>query len=94
MNIKTSAAPLNWGRHCLGIMRSLSPATLIAVTLALVVGGAGFADAATGGTFILGKANFEPRRQACPTPRAPRSNCPPPLASPRWRSAGMPWWRT
>jgi hypothetical protein len=60
MNIKTAAAaPLTWGRHCLGIMRSLSPATVIAVTLALVVGGAGFADAATGGTFILGKANHE-----------------------------------
>ena len=60
MNIKTAAAaPLTGGRHCLGIMRSLSPATVIAVTLVLVLGGAGFADAATGGTFILGKANHE-----------------------------------
>jgi hypothetical protein len=60
MDIKiAAAAPLSWGRHCLGVVRSLSPATVIAVTLALVVGGAGFADAATGGTFILGKANSE-----------------------------------
>lgn len=53
MNIKTAA------RHRLGAVRSLSPAAVIAVTLALLVGGAGFADAATGGTFILGKANTE-----------------------------------
>jgi hypothetical protein len=53
MNIKTAA------RHCLGTGRSLSPAAVIAVTISLVVGGAGFADAATGGTFILGKANTE-----------------------------------
>jgi hypothetical protein len=53
MKIKTAA------RHCLQTMRSLSPGTVIAVTLALVLGGAGFADAATGGTFILGKANTE-----------------------------------
>jgi hypothetical protein len=53
MNIKTTA------RHCLGAGRSLSPAAIIAVTLSLVVGGAGFADAATGGTFILGNANTE-----------------------------------
>jgi hypothetical protein len=60
MNVKTAATvPLSLGRHCLGAVRALSPATLIAVTLALVVGGAGFADAATGGTFILGKANDE-----------------------------------
>jgi hypothetical protein len=39
-------------------LRSLSPAA-VAVTLSLVIGGAGFADAATGGTFILGKANRE-----------------------------------
>jgi hypothetical protein len=60
MTIKTAmTAPLRWGRHCLSAMRSLSPAAVIAVTLALLVGGAGFADAATGGTFILGKANYE-----------------------------------
>lgn len=60
MTIKTAVtAPLKLGRHCLGAMRSLSPAAVIAVTLALVVGGAGFADAATGGNFILGEANHE-----------------------------------
>ncbi len=59
LNIKTAAnLPLRGGRRCLGIVRSLSPAA-IAVTLALVVGGAGFADAATGGSLILGKANYE-----------------------------------
>lgn len=60
MTIKTAmTAPLRGGRHCLGAMRSLSPAALIAVTVALLIGGAGFADAATGGNFILGKANSE-----------------------------------
>ena len=59
MNIKIAwPVPLRWGRRCLGALRSLSPAA-IAVTLALIVGGAGFADAATGGNFILGKANTE-----------------------------------
>jgi hypothetical protein len=45
-------------RTCLGALRSLSPAA-VAVTLALAVGGAGIADAATGGAFILGHANKE-----------------------------------
>jgi len=39
-------------------LRSVSPAA-VAVTVSLLIGGAGFADAATGGTFILGKANRE-----------------------------------
>jgi hypothetical protein len=39
-------------------MRSLSPAAAV-VTISLLIGGAGFADAATGGSFILGKANKE-----------------------------------
>ena len=46
------------GRACLGAVRSLSPAA-VAVALALGVGGAGIADAATGGAFILGRANKE-----------------------------------
>lgn len=45
-------------RRCLSAVRSIGPAT-VAVILALIVGGAGLADAATGGTFILGKANGE-----------------------------------
>jgi hypothetical protein len=46
------------GRACLGAVRSLSPAA-VAVTLALAVGGAGIADAATGGAFLLGRTNRE-----------------------------------
>jgi hypothetical protein len=41
------------------VVRSLSPAALVAVTLALVLGGAGLASAANGGSFILGKSNSE-----------------------------------
>ena len=40
-------------------LRSLHPAAAGALTLAFVIGGAGLADAATGGTFILGQANKE-----------------------------------
>ncbi len=40
-------------------LRSLHPAAASALTLAIVIGGAGLADAATGGTFILGKSNKE-----------------------------------
>jgi len=53
--------PVLTGRRLLRLtrlLRSVSPAT-IAVTLSLLIGGAGFADAATGGTFILGRANSE-----------------------------------
>ncbi|HEX4090043.1 MAG TPA: hypothetical protein VHZ33_15130 [Trebonia sp.] len=39
-------------------VRSLGPAT-VAVTLALIIGAAGFADAATGGSFLLGRTNTE-----------------------------------
>ena len=60
MKIKTgAAAPLRWGRHGLRAVRSLSPAALIATTSVLVFGGVGIAGAATGGNFILGKANGE-----------------------------------
>lgn len=38
--------------------RSAGPAT-VAVSVALLIGAAGFADAATGGTFILGRSNSE-----------------------------------
>ena len=56
MSIKTSAARL--GSRYLRAMRALSPVA-IALTVGLVIGGAGLADAATGGNFILGKANHE-----------------------------------
>jgi hypothetical protein len=60
MKVKTVAtAPLSWGRSCLGTARSLSPAAVVAVTLAIIFGGVGAADAATGGNFILGKSNSE-----------------------------------
>jgi hypothetical protein len=39
-------------------LRSASPAA-VTMTVSLLIGGAGFADAATGGTFILGQANKE-----------------------------------
>jgi len=39
-------------------IRSLSP-TVVAVSVSLLFGAAGFADAATGGNFILGKVNRE-----------------------------------
>jgi hypothetical protein len=39
-------------------VRALGPST-VAVTLALIIGAAGFADAATGGNFLLGKSNTE-----------------------------------
>jgi hypothetical protein len=57
-NKNAVVAALRWSRRRLGTVRSLSPA-VIALMLALVIGGAGLADAATGGTFILGKANAE-----------------------------------
>src|SRR5215470_16632725 len=46
------------GRGLPRVLRSVSPAA-VAVTVSLLIGGAGFADAATGGTFLLGKANQE-----------------------------------
>lgn len=39
-------------------LRSVGPAT-VAVTVALIIGAAGFADAATGGTFLLGRSNTD-----------------------------------
>lgn len=56
--ITTFTSARRCGRACLGAVRSLSPAA-VAVTLALAVGGAGIADAATGGAFILGRSNKE-----------------------------------
>jgi hypothetical protein len=46
-------------RRCTAAARSLSPAAAIALILTVAFGGAGVADAATGGTFILGRANHE-----------------------------------
>lgn len=58
MNTKTAAAAaLKWSRRFLRTVRSLSPMGVIAVTLALVFGGAGIASAANDGNFILSQAN-------------------------------------
>ena len=46
---------LRWLRRAL---RSVSPGAAV-IAVSLLIGGAGFADAATGGMFILGKANSE-----------------------------------
>jgi hypothetical protein len=82
MRIKRSAARL--GSRYLRAMRALSPVA-IALTVGLVLGGAGLADAATGGNFILGKANHErsaaslinskgtPLKLSAPPNRAPLS---------------------
>jgi len=52
------SAPRRPAGRARAALRSLSPSA-IAVTFALVFGGAGFADAANGGNFLLGKANTE-----------------------------------
>ena len=53
------SAPRARGRRLLSAAGSLSPVAVIAVTLLVVLGGFGIADAATGGSLILGKANKE-----------------------------------
>ncbi len=58
MNPSTSPAAKP-RRRIARALRSLHPAAASALTLAFVIGGAGLADAATGGNFILGKANSE-----------------------------------
>jgi hypothetical protein len=45
-------------RRAARAVRSLGPAT-VAVALALIIGAAGFADAATGGNFLLGRSNTD-----------------------------------
>lgn len=60
MKIMTFAtAALRPARRCLTVFGSLSPVAVIGLTLGIVVGGMGIADAATGGNFLLGKANTE-----------------------------------
>lgn len=55
----TSAAAGRRMRRAGAAVRALRPSPVITLTLALVLGGAGGAGAATGGNFILGKANTE-----------------------------------
>jgi hypothetical protein len=52
-----TSATARLGRRCAAAIRSLSPAAALALTLAVIFGGAGVADAATGGRLILGHAN-------------------------------------
>ncbi len=64
-------------------LRSLHPAAASALTLALIIGGAGLADAATGGTFILGKANKETSTASLSSSkRTPLSLAAPPGSAP------------
>lgn len=58
MNLTTAPATTH-RRGIARTLRSLHPAAASALTLAFVIGGAGLADAATGGNFILGRANSE-----------------------------------
>jgi hypothetical protein len=46
-------------RAVVSAVRGLRLLNVIVVTIAIVIGGAGFASAATGGTFILGRSNNE-----------------------------------
>jgi len=54
-----TTTPATKPRRFARALRSLNPAAASALTLAFVIGSAGLADAATGGNFILGKANKE-----------------------------------
>ncbi len=45
--------------RCRTALKSLNPVAVISVTLVIVLGGMGIADAATGGNFLLGRANTE-----------------------------------
>lgn len=63
MIIKTAAAgAARVGRGCAAGIRALSPLAAIGLTLAVVAGGAGIAQAASGGDFILGQGNTEASR--------------------------------
>jgi hypothetical protein len=81
-------AVLRWSGCRLGALRSLSPAAVAALTLAFVIGGAGLADAATGGNFILGKANSESSTASLSNSAGTRWRCRRPRARPRCRSTG------
>jgi hypothetical protein len=55
----TAAAPLRLVCRGSSAIRSVRPASLLVITLALIFGGTGLASAATGGTFVLGRGNSE-----------------------------------
>jgi hypothetical protein len=56
---KASSAAPGHSRRRLSAVRSLSPLAAFGVTLALVLGGTGVANASNGGNFMLGHANGE-----------------------------------
>lgn len=53
-----------------------------------------FADAATGGTFILGKANYEGATARLSNSKGTPLSLSAPANVARWRSTGRPWWPT
>jgi hypothetical protein len=57
--LRTAAAAARRTRRACAAARRFRPAPLITLSLALVLGGVGGAGAATGGNFLLGKANTE-----------------------------------
>ena len=56
---KAAPAASGRSRHRRSVVRSVSPLAAFGVTLALVLGGTGVANASNGGNFILGHANSE-----------------------------------
>jgi hypothetical protein len=90
----SGARPAGTVRRIGGAARSLRPLTVISLTLAMVVGGAGIAGAATGGAFILGRANSEAAKATLSDSRgtplslaAPAGKAPPAW---RWSATSMP----
>jgi hypothetical protein len=56
MKLSTPRRP---AQAAVSALRGLRPVNVIIVTVAVLLGGAGFASAATGGTFILGRPNSQ-----------------------------------
>jgi hypothetical protein len=56
---KFAANPGRFARRADRSVRSLRPGAATVLALAVILGGFGVADAATGGTFLLGRANHE-----------------------------------
>jgi len=56
---KLTAGPARLARRAGGAVRSLRPRAALVLAVAVILGGFGVADAATGGSFILGRTNHE-----------------------------------
>jgi hypothetical protein len=76
------------------ILAAGQPGRGVAMTVSLLIGGAGFADAATGGKFLSGTANHETSTASLSDTRDTRWRCPPRPGKPRSRSTGRSWSRT